>query len=38
MIYLSLLCRRRKVLQGDFTFKVLQGSAFPCPGMIHAAL
>ena len=31
MIYLPLLCRRLEVLQGDYSFDVLQGYALPCP-------
>jgi len=38
MIYLSLLCRRPEVLQGDYSFEVLQGHALTCPGVTHAGL
>jgi len=31
MINLSLLCGRPEVLQGDYSFEVLQGYALPCP-------
>jgi len=36
MICLSLLCGRPEVLQGDYSFEVLQGCALPCPGVTHA--
>ena len=37
MIYLPLLCGRPEVLQGDYSFEVLQGYAFLCPGWLTLA-
>jgi len=37
-MYLPLLCGRPEVLQGDYSFEVLQGYALPCPGVTHAGL
>jgi len=31
MINLPLFCGRPEVLQGDYSFEVLQGNALPCP-------
>jgi len=36
MIFLTLLCGRPEILQGDYSFEVLQGCALLCPGVTHA--
>jgi len=38
MIYLPLLCGRADVLQGEYSFEVLQGYALLRPRMTHAWL
>jgi len=35
-IYFPLLCGRPEVLQGDYSFEILQGCALPCAGVTHA--
>jgi len=38
MIYHPPLCGISEGLQGASSFEVMQGYAFPCPGVTHAGL